>query len=391
MVGILFVFFILISGCGKVTKEVQDISSYEEPTTTIIAEEQSGSTNFTVAVKNILCGPLSGSLQNKEMDKTERPLQVKNVFGASAVSDGYAYWNYSATTVNNGNVVEVYQGQYRYYDKTTGLPFTKPEKYFTHEDVAKIDYIERYLAVKGFYDQEPYAPTKYIYKIDYHEKIIPQGKKYLITLYDDGYSAMDYIGWPTSKLNIAQRDIDYDPQSRAGTGIMTVIAAAPYQNFRFTFDGGVEDDKIKGDCHVYNQSNIMADFKLVGTSGYVETRYYVGKNYYYTGLAAINSGIEDNARVEFQDNQKYSETATIDGSGNYSATAPERLQNFTITSKDGLSSYPELTSLLTIKKVDDLTINKIIFNKRGIRVIDCSKVNINGKNYDYVADKTFKN
>lgn len=390
LVGILFVFLLLLVGCGKVSKEIQDVS-YEETTTTTVTVEQPTGNEFTMAVMDIVSGPLSGSLANKEMTRTEDKLDVINSASIMAVSDGYAYWNYSATTVNNGNIVEVYQGQYRYYDKTTGLPFAKSEKNFTQEDLTKIDYIERYLSVKGFYDQDPYDPTKYVYKIDYHEKITPQGSKYLITLYSDGYSVMDYIGWPVSKLNISTREILYDPKGKSGTGTMTVVAASPYQAFNFTFDGGVQNDKIKGKCHVYNQTNIMADFELGSSSGYVETAYYVGKNYYYSSLSNINSGIEDNALIEFQDSQKYSETVTIDGSGNYSATTPERLQNLKFTSKSGLSSYPELTSLLTIKKVDGLAINNITFKRKGIRVVDCTKVTINGSYYDSVTDRTFKN
>jgi hypothetical protein len=385
-----FCFFSVIGWLRQSQQRVQDVS-YEEETTTTVTVEQPTGNEFAIAVMDIVNGPLSSSLANKEMTRTENKLDVINSAGIMAVSDGYAYWNYSVATVNNGNVVEVYQGQYRYYDKTTGLPFTKAEKNFTQEDLTKIDYIERYLSVKGFYDQDPYDPTKYVYKIDYHEKITPQGSKYLITLYSDGYSVMDYIGWPVSKLNISTREILYDPKGKSGTGTMTVVAASPYQAFNFTFEGGVQNDKIKGKCHVYNQTNIMADFELGASSGYVETAYYVGKNYYYSSLSNINSGIEDNALIEFQDSQRYSETVTIDGSGNYSATTPERLQNLKLTSKSGLSSYPELTSLVTIKKVDGLTINNITFKKKGIRVVNCTKVTINGSYYDSVTDRVFKN
>lgn len=387
--GSVFVFLVLFTGCGKVSREVRDISAETE---TVISEPvyEQAQVNFVSTVRALLSGQ-TGSLQKMELEKTNSVFNLANTNKLAAIDQNYLYWNYEAVTVNNGNITEAYLGQYRYYDKRTGLPFNKLENYFNQEDVNNIDYIERYLQTKGFYAQQPYDPQKFVYKITYHEKIQPHGATYTITLYPDNDSKMEYIGWPWSKLIVKNRTVEYDPRTKSGDGTMQVVADSPYSEFHFDFIGGVIENKMRGDCNIYSNTNLIANLKIVGQSQNAETIYYLGKNFFYNSLTALNGGIEDHSTVEFQDNQKYSETTIIDGSANLSATTPERLQTVVITSKTGLSSYPELTSLLTIKKVDGLKIEKLLYRRKGIRLMDCSKVTINGSYYEYITDTTFKN
>jgi hypothetical protein len=383
---------IFIFGCGKVSRETIDISTPETEISETVVQTVSEK-EFIASIKDILTTYSSQHLdttQGETVSYQPKSFSMLKSFSVSnIISDAYNYWNYKIATVNNGLLIEVSEAQYRYWDKRTGQPFQKYENQFNQNDVANIDYIERYLNIFASYYDQPYDPAKAIYKMFLHEKITPQGGNYSIDLFADNYSKMEYIGWTAADLYISSRTIDYHPQTKSGTGYLKIVSASPYQAYNFESNFDIINNKFSGIADIYKDNSILASLTIIGSSQRAEILYHVGKNYVYSSLSALEGGIEDNAKIVINDNETYSETTTIEGAQNRSASTSGRLQNLSITSKDSLSSYPKFKKQITIKNTDNLTIEKLDYSKKGLKIINCSNVTIDGNFYAYINNQTF--
>ncbi len=382
---ILIIIILSFTGCGQITKE-----------TTSLDNENTSSSNSsdtsTLDDKAVIAG-FSGLLKeyvvtleaDRPTTKTDETSIDSSVFKTSSfsASNTYLYWNYATGKNNVGNLTEDITARYRHYDKRTGLPFEKMEENFNYADVSNIDYTEREISFTGFY---PEYPNKKIYKITSSEKIVKDTVNKNIFTFSlfSGAGAMEYIGVNWDTLKITRRDIIWNNASQKASGTMEIQGTA-YPQFKGIFDLNI--DKNNG-SH-YSAELFMSDKKMVsisicGSSDHAETHYYIGNNYFYQDLTGLNGGIEDFSTIEFQESNNYYDQPTIDGTANL-AIGPS-LKNLTLTAKD--NANPIYRKAVTIKNVENLTVEKISFKKKLI-IVNCKNVIINGINYGDISYRSF--
>ncbi len=392
---------VLFSGCGKIAQQVQEIDdSSSVQTSAPSAEiEELTAEKFVGAIQQIYSLHLANLTKEgttQELGAEPASFQNAAVFANFSVSydDTYAYWNYAIVTKNIGEVVEVADCKYRYFDKRTGLPFDKALNAFTIQDFNNIDYIQRVEIITGKY---PTAPNKAVYTAIYYEKIVDQGDKYTISLYPNTNSQFSYIGWLNSPLEVTELNVVYKKSDQSGTQFISLIDSG--QTYITEVSLEVNNSIVSGKGQAFYKSGstkkIMVDMLLPGNSNKFETIYYIGQNsslYTYTNLTSnLITALEDNSLWQFQDNNTYSNASSYDGTASQSKLG-SRVQNLRLSSLgNNSSSQPKLNNSLTLKNFDGLTIEKINFSRRGIRVQNCTNVIINGRTYSSITNQLFYN
>ncbi len=145
-----------------------------------------------------------------------------------------------------------------------------------------------------------------------------------------------------------------------------------------------------GSSYCNSEPNWTHRLSMPGPSGWIETLYRIGAGMHYTSiLTNIMTNLEDYATLEYQNAGTFTETITIDGA-TVACKFGARLTNLKLQTRTGVSPAT-LRNLATISRVNGLTIQNLIFTRRGIRVVDCNNVIINGSNKGYVTDQTFTN
>ncbi len=405
---IVLLIMLFVVGCGTISSEAVNTNpdssntGIENPPTDPINSSDQDYHNFISAMSSVYgmqlksyssqeAAAVSGLFSIFSLPAGLGDFQLAESFNTQAINydNSYLYWYVSSNAKTMGDVMETYEQKWRYWDLRTGLPFSH---YLSNQtDIDNIAFIERLEIITGKYSAYPADP---VYVATYHEKIVKSGINYIIFIFPGGLTnTILYHNWaPGAPFSVTSLNITYDIATKKnGLGYINVVSSTG--TFRVPMNFTIVNSVTTGSGYSYAGSDSLPSHKLTmpGPSGKIETQYYIGALYHYTSITStICSDLEDYAAIEYQDSDSYGNTIVIDG-----ATAAckfgARLTNLKLSSKTGLSQYPKQTKLCSINHTDGVIVERIDFSKKGLRIIDCNNVTINGRYYSYISNQTFYN
>lgn len=343
---LLIVILIFTAGCGKITKQVTDIS--EDPTVPVEDVSspdqetlvQSDMAAFVQAIKSSV-SIMGAQANSTEKDVSTEPFQASrastavSAFGVPA--GGYQYWNYKTSTRVVNGVTETVQWQYRYY--TTG------GQLFDHAYTGgPFGYIERYLDI-----------TSDKYEAHFHEKISYSGQTATIEIFP-GSTYTNQMVFNGLTMTVGTRTIAYNQGTKSGSGTISLT----YGTMSGTMAITITNDVYSMDGYLY-KSGKKAIHLVIQNNNQTTMTYLVNKtdptNYYYSELNLLSSDLVSNVYVEIMDSGSYTTNLLL-----------YQVANVTINAVSGQTPWFRSTSSYIL------------------RINDCDNIYVSGLNFENTAN-----
>lgn len=341
---LLIIMFVFLTGCGKITKQLSDISPEDTAGSSVTSPDQETLTQsematFVQALRTSV--EIMGAQANStETDVSTEPFQVSRTsssFSTLGVSDGYQYWNYKTSTRVVNGITETVQWQYRYYTTSGEL--------FNHAYTSgAFGYIERYLDI-----------TSSKYEAHFHEKITYSGQIATIKIFP-GSTYTNQMVFNDLTMTVGTRTITYDPNTKSGNGTISLTYGTMSGAMAIT----IVNDVYSMDGYLY-KSGKKAVHLVIQNNNQTTMTYLVNKtdaaNYYYAELNLLSSDLVSNVCVEIMDSGTYTTQLLL-----------YRVANVTINVTSGQTPWFNSTSSYIL------------------RINDCDNIYVSGLNFENTAN-----